>query len=111
MSSGSDTKEVVQKEEHSTTYEHDDEKHVPRRGSVDPSRAQILANLERMNDAIDGENSEHAEGMWAGFKKHPWACLWAFILCFTIVSFDLPTPSSWSHQIPKLEEDTQQNNH
>jgi SP family general alpha glucoside:H+ symporter-like MFS transporter len=39
-----------------------------------------------MNDAIQGENDEHAMGMWAAVKTHPWACLWAFTMCFTIVS-------------------------
>src|SRR4051812_33807425 len=48
--------------------------------------SEVLVNPDLMNDAVDGENREHEEGMWASFKSHPWACLWAFIMCFTIVS-------------------------
>lgn len=50
----------------------------------------VLANAELMNDAIDGENREHAIGLWDAAKGHPWACLWAFIMCFTIVSLSCP---------------------
>jgi SP family general alpha glucoside:H+ symporter-like MFS transporter len=39
-----------------------------------------------MNDALNGENREHEMGVWAAVKKHPWACFWAFTMCFTIVS-------------------------
>lgn len=39
-----------------------------------------------MNYAVDGENREHEMGAWEAIKGHPWACLWAFIMCFTIVS-------------------------
>ncbi|CAI7636538.1 unnamed protein product [Penicillium bialowiezense] len=53
--------------------------------------SEVLGNQDLMNDAFDGENEEHEEGVWAAFKKHPWACFWAFIMCFTIVmeSFDM----------------------
>ena len=67
---------------------YDNEKAAPRTGSVDASQAEILRNLERMNEAIDGENEEHADGFLAALKAHPWACLWAFIMCFTIVSLN-----------------------
>lgn len=53
--------------------------------SLDLNKAEVLVNQDVMNDAYDGENREHAEGMWASFKSHPMACLWAFIMCFTIV--------------------------
>ncbi|KAJ4388943.1 hypothetical protein N0V93_006405 [Gnomoniopsis smithogilvyi] len=44
-----------------------------------------------LNDAYQGENREHEMGSWEAAKKHPMACLWAFIFCFTIVmeSFDM----------------------
>jgi hypothetical protein len=47
---------------------------------------EVLVNPVLMNDAVDGENREHEMGMWAAVKMYPWACLWAFIMCFTIVS-------------------------
>ena len=53
---------------------------------VDILKADVLATPELMNDAFDGENREHEERIWASVKSHPWACLWAFIMCFTIVS-------------------------
>lgn len=58
---------------------------------VDIHHSEVLVNPELMSDAVDGENREHEEGMWASVKSHPWACLWAFIMCFTIVmeSFDM----------------------
>ncbi|ETN38422.1 uncharacterized protein HMPREF1541_06457 [Cyphellophora europaea CBS 101466] len=53
--------------------------------------AEVLGNQDLMVDAIDGENNEHAMGIWTAFKAYPWACFWAFIMCFTIVmeSFDM----------------------
>ncbi|GAM91214.1 hypothetical protein ANO11243_092610 [Dothideomycetidae sp. 11243] len=50
-----------------------------------------MANPEFMNDAFDGENHEHSQTTWAAVKAHPMACMWAFIMCFTIVmeSFDM----------------------
>ncbi|KAL3952556.1 hypothetical protein ACCO45_012499 [Purpureocillium lilacinum] len=53
--------------------------------------SKVLANSDLMNDAVDGENREHEQGLWAAAKEHPWACMWAFIMCFTIVmeSFDM----------------------
>lgn len=53
---------------------------------VDVHHAEILTDSELLNDAFDGENREHQMGLWAATKSHPWACLWAFIMCFTIVS-------------------------
>jgi SP family general alpha glucoside:H+ symporter-like MFS transporter len=38
-----------------------------------------------MDDAFDGENREHEMGVWEAAKSHPWACFWAFVMCFTIV--------------------------
>lgn len=53
---------------------------------VDVHSSDLLKNQELMTDAFDGENHEHEQGVWAAAKSHPWACLWAFIMCFTIVS-------------------------
>ncbi|KAL4962744.1 putative MFS maltose transporter [Aspergillus stella-maris] len=52
---------------------------------------EILKNDELMHNAFDGENLEHEMGVWEATKSHPWACFWAFIMCFTIVmeSFDM----------------------
>ena len=56
---------------------------------VDSQPTDVLHSTELMEDAFEGENREHAEGMWASVKKHPMACLWAFTMCFTIVSIRL----------------------
>ncbi|PYH97632.1 general substrate transporter, partial [Aspergillus ellipticus CBS 707.79] len=52
---------------------------------------EVLDKQEMMHDAFDAETREHELGVWEAAKKHPWACLWAFIMCFTIVmeSFDM----------------------
>ncbi|KAH6880105.1 general substrate transporter [Thelonectria olida] len=61
------------------------------RGGADILHAEVLKNQDLMTDAFDGENREHELGVWEATKLHPWACLWAFIMCFTIVmeSFDM----------------------
>ncbi|KAJ5242047.1 uncharacterized protein N7469_000374 [Penicillium citrinum] len=58
---------------------------------VEIHQDEVLANPELMNDAFEGENLEHQMGSWEAAKKHPWACFWAFMMCFTIVmeSFDM----------------------
>jgi len=53
---------------------------------VEVHHSEVLANPDLMNDAFDAENLEHEMGMWDAAKKHPMACFWAFIMCFTIVS-------------------------
>ena len=53
---------------------------------VDIHTSEVLVNPDLMSDAVEGENREHEENMWASVKAHPWACLWAFTMCFTIVS-------------------------
>lgn len=47
---------------------------------------EIKIDPTLMTDAIDGENEEHSAGVWMAFKQYPWACFWAFTMCFTIVS-------------------------
>lgn len=83
----------------SSTTEKDNQKED--NGSVEVHHAEVkgsevLGNQDMMNDAFDGENEEHEEGVWAAFKKHPWACFWAFVMCFTIVS------ERWNCAIAKL---------
>ncbi|RFN44604.1 mfs transporter, sp family, general alpha glucoside:h+ symporter [Fusarium flagelliforme] len=58
-------------------------------GDVD--HAEVLHNPDLMSDAFDAERREHEQGAWAAAKAHPWACSWAFMMCFTIVmeSFDM----------------------
>jgi SP family general alpha glucoside:H+ symporter-like MFS transporter len=53
---------------------------------VDVKHSEVLVDQDLMNDALDGENREHEMGVWDAAKKHPWACFWAFTMCFTIVS-------------------------
>lgn len=47
---------------------------------------KVLDDAHLLNEAFEGENKEHEMGAWEAAKKHPWACLWAFTMCFTIVS-------------------------
>lgn len=53
---------------------------------VDTLYPEVLVNHDLFGDAVDGENREHDMSMWAAAKSHPKACIWAFIMCFTIVS-------------------------
>ncbi|KAK5133837.1 hypothetical protein LTR08_007168 [Meristemomyces frigidus] len=57
----------------------------------DVLHSEVLDSPELMNTAFDGENREHEMGILEAVKSYPWACLWAFIFCFTIVmeSFDM----------------------
>lgn len=50
-------------------------------------QSETLVKSDLINDALDGENREHDMSTWEAMKSHPWACLWAFTMCFTIVSF------------------------
>lgn len=52
-------------------------------------QSEVLVKSDLMTDAFDGENREHEMTTWAAMKSHPWACLWAFTMCFTIVSLYL----------------------
>ncbi|RAL09356.1 putative hexose carrier protein [Aspergillus homomorphus CBS 101889] len=58
---------------------------------VDVHHVELKGNSELMREAFDAENREHEMGVWEAAKLHPWACFWAFIMCFTIVmeSFDM----------------------
>lgn len=81
--------EVVERKD----VEHQDDAY--RQGSkVDVHQSEVLADSDLMNDAVDGENREHAQGLWAAVKTHPMACIWAFIFCFTIVS-SITFPATW----------------
>ena len=48
--------------------------------------SEVLVNPDFMNDAFQGENREHEMGLWEAAKNYPMACMWAFIMAFTIVS-------------------------
>ncbi len=60
---------------------------VTEKPRVDTDHAEILTKPALMENAFDGENREHEMGVWEAAKKHPWGCFWAFVMCFTIVSF------------------------
>jgi len=53
--------------------------------------SEVLEDKGLMNEAFQGENAEHEMTLWQAAKNHPMACMWAFIMCFTIVmeSFDM----------------------
>ncbi|KAF7714748.1 MFS-type Sugar/inositol transporter [Penicillium ucsense] len=57
----------------------------------DVFHSEDMATPVLIDDAVDAENREHEMGAWEAAKSHPWACLWAFVMCFTIVmeSFDM----------------------
>lgn len=59
---------------------------LPSEEKAEVHQTETLKNTDLMNDAFDGETREHEMGVWESVKAHPWACLWAFIMCFTIVS-------------------------
>jgi SP family general alpha glucoside:H+ symporter-like MFS transporter len=46
----------------------------------------VLRDEELLNEAYRAENAEHAMGLWEAVKTHPMACMWAFLMAFTIVS-------------------------
>ncbi|KAL4802727.1 general substrate transporter [Aspergillus unguis] len=58
---------------------------------IQSEKADVLHNEDLLHNAFDGENFEHELGAWEAAKKYPWACFWAFVMCFTIVmeSFDM----------------------
>lgn len=60
-----------------------------------PGNGDILVNKDVMHDAFDGENREHEMGVWEAVQTYPWACFWAFIMCFTIVSAVLALPRGY----------------
>lgn len=69
-----------------------DEKHVESQSfehleKNDDYKRDVLANPDHLNEAFEGENQEHAQGMVDAVKTHPMACFWAFVFSFTIVSF------------------------
>lgn len=65
---------------------------------------EVLEDKETLNHAYEAENREHEMALWEAIKTYPWACFWAFIMCFTIVCklhtyhFDLLTllSRSWN---------------
>lgn len=68
----------------------------PKTESIHEEKGEVRQdeNLDKttlLQDAFAGENHEHEMGAWEAAKTHPWACFWAFLMCFTIVmeSFDM----------------------
>lgn len=55
--------------------------------TINARGSEVLTNNDLLNDAYDGEDREHQMGMWAAVKMYPWACFYAFAMCFTIVSW------------------------
>lgn len=47
--------------------------------------SEVLDQKELLQDAYQGEDHEHQQTLWSSAKEHPMACMWAFIMCFTIV--------------------------
>lgn len=77
-------------------------------------QAEVLVKSDLMNDAFDGENREHDMTTWEAMKSHPWACLWAFTMCFTIVSFYIDFPAfrvSPDPQIPPYHQISRSQDH
>ncbi|KAJ3496121.1 hypothetical protein NLG97_g2889 [Lecanicillium saksenae] len=64
---------------------------VVEKSRLEVDNAEVLTKPDLMHDALDGEKREHEMGLWEAAKSHPWACFWAFIMCFTIVmeAFDM----------------------
>lgn len=46
---------------------------------------EVLGDKETLSHAYEAENREHEMGLWEAFRTYPWACFWAFLMCFTIV--------------------------
>lgn len=61
--------------------------------------SNVLVDKDLMVGAYDAENREHEQTFWQSVKSHPMACMWAFIMCFTIVS---STPSPQGYAWPLL---------
>lgn len=46
---------------------------------------EVLGDGDILSNAYEAENREHEMGLWEAFRTYPWACFWAFLMCFTIV--------------------------
>jgi hypothetical protein len=53
---------------------------------VEEREGNITIDEHELNDAFYAENVEHDMGVWEAARTHPMACVWAFVMCFTIVS-------------------------
>lgn len=54
-------------------------------------RDDVIHNKELLEEAFAAETHEHSMTVWQAAKSYPAACIWAFIMAFTIVmeSFDM----------------------
>jgi SP family general alpha glucoside:H+ symporter-like MFS transporter len=75
----------IDSKDQTTGVVHHNDDSIQEKGGLgaEDHHVEVLKN----QDAYDGENREHAQTTWGAFKSHPWAAFWAFIMCFTIVSF------------------------
>jgi hypothetical protein len=46
---------------------------------------EVSGDEGTLSHAYEAENREHEMGLWEAFQTYPWACFWAFLMCFTIV--------------------------
>jgi SP family general alpha glucoside:H+ symporter-like MFS transporter len=85
MASNIDSKDQTTGVVHHNDVAHHNDDSIQEKGGLgaEDHHVEVLKN----QDAYDGENREHAQTTWGAFKSHPWAAFWAFIMCFTIVSF------------------------
>ncbi|KAL3478302.1 general substrate transporter [Aspergillus californicus] len=67
-----------------------DKEDTPHSEEVDVHQSEV-DKIDLLHDAVNGENFEHNLGVWEAAKQYPWACFWAFFMCFTVVmeSFDM----------------------
>ena len=87
MSSGIvDSKDGFDKELHESKNDHDGVEFKELEEEKIDRRSSVLVDKDLMTDAMHGENREHQMGVWEAVKLYPMACMWAFIMCFTIVS-------------------------
>lgn len=64
--------------------EHLDHDNINEKGQY--GHNDVLRDEELLNEAYRAENVEHQMGLWEAFKVHKLACLYAFLMAFTIVS-------------------------
>jgi SP family general alpha glucoside:H+ symporter-like MFS transporter len=69
---------------HETGSEHLEHDHINEKGQY--GHNDVLRDEELLNEAYRAENAEHQMGLWEAFKIHKLACLYAFLMAFTIVS-------------------------
>lgn len=69
-------------------------------GATQVGRDDVIHNKELLEEAFAAENHEHSMTMWQAAKSYPAACIWAFIMAFTIAS---PLPAALHAYVADLE--------